>query len=182
MSEHDDRGLFGNQPPGEPYPGMSPMTPQPAGPTASAPPEVERAALGLFALVALNLVNLIVSLTQREAFADVLRDRNTGLTESQIDTAVTVGIVTSVVFGLAFMALYVWLAFMLRQGRNWARVTVTVLLGLGVVFGLVGLVQPGTTLGKLIDVLTLATAVVVIVLLWRPAASAFFTTGGRRPA
>ena len=92
-----------------------------------------------------------------------------------------------IVFGLAVIALWLWMARANGQGRVWARVLSTVLFGLATL-QLRGVTQPVSHAGFGATVLYYgATALFVaawlagaaaVWLLWRPASSAFFKPQG----
>ncbi len=65
------------------------------------------------------------------------------------------------------------------RGRNWARITLTVFAGFGVVGTLLGLISPRWALSYVSAPVTVALYVGAVVLLYRPAATAYFTGHGR---
>jgi multisubunit Na+/H+ antiporter MnhB subunit len=73
-------------------------------------------------------------------------------------------------YGLVVTALWLWMARVTSQGRNWARILSTVL------FGLATLQLAGSrgALDVFFAVMTWLTALPAVWLLWRPASSAFF--------
>ena len=75
-----------------------------------------------------------------------------------------------IVFSLVVIALWLWIARANGQGRNWARILSTVLLGLATLqlLGNHGVDQ------VFFAVLTWLTGLPAVWLLWRPASSAFF--------
>ena len=79
-------------------------------------------------------------------------------------------ITLAIAFGLAVIALWLWMARATSQGKNWARILSTVLLGLATLqlLGNHGVDQ------VLFAVLTWLTGLPAVWLLWRPASSAFF--------
>jgi len=76
----------------------------------------------------------------------------------------------AIVVGLVVIALWLWMARAVRQGRNWARILSTVLVGLAT------LELPGNhgVAQVFVAVLTWLTGVAAVWLLWRPASRAFF--------
>lgn len=92
---------------------------------------------------------------------------------------VTATIYSSMVFALAGAVLWIVLGVKVRQGRNWARIVVTVLAGLALVSVLVSLIQlisPAhlpiysyavSAAGALIDI-------ALLILLWRQPAAGWF--------
>lgn len=98
-----------------------------------------------------------------------LRRRDTSLSDTEIDTAVTftqgVGIAVAAVIVLG----YLWLAFKLKAGRNWARVVLTVLTLLQVGFLFVG-GAPDT-----MSYVSCGVAVLAVVLSYLPASNAYIS-------
>jgi hypothetical protein len=79
-------------------------------------------------------------------------------------------ITLAIAYGLAVIALWLWMARATSQGKNWARILSTVLLGLATLqlLGNHGVDQ------VFFAVLTWLTGLPAVWLLWRPASSAFF--------
>jgi hypothetical protein len=93
-----------------------------------------------------------------------------------------------IVFGLAVIALWLWMARANDQGRNWARIVSTVLFGLATLQLRGAFTRPVSHAGFGVTVLYYgATALfaaawlagaAAVWLLWRPASSAFFKPRG----
>ena len=103
--------------------------------------------------------------------AEELRKTDSTMTQAEIDRAVTfaqgLGIAVAVVFALG----YLWLAFKLKAGRNWARVVLTVLT-----LGQVGVaVATGSTTAGYVSC---AVAVLAVVLSYLPSANAYIARVG----
>jgi hypothetical protein len=75
-----------------------------------------------------------------------------------------------VIFGLIPVALWLWMARAVGQGRNWARITSTVLF----VLATLELTGSRGVAPVLAAALTWLSGLAAVWLLWRPAASAFF--------
>jgi len=183
--------------------GPMPASPPPYG-SSSTPPEVPprpavvEASFWLYlAGAALSLIGTVIAISafgalrneaiqqaQRELEAqgqgDVLPE---GTFEAIIDATFGVGIA----LGLLLLAVYVVFAFLVRRGHNWARITLTVLVGLAVLFTLLGLAlsalpvpasartsveTPGAS--TVLSLLQQVCVVVATVLAWLPAANAWF--------
>ncbi len=76
----------------------------------------------------------------------------------------------AIAFGLVLIALWLWLARAVGQGRNWARILSTVLFGLATL-QLIGLHGAAAVFWAM---LTWLTGVAAVWQLWRPASNAFF--------
>jgi hypothetical protein len=89
----------------------------------------------------------------------------------------------AVVFGLAVIALWLWMARANGQGRNWARTVSAVLLGLATL-QLIGQASAGqpvsragfavVVFGVIVPGLGWLAGLAAVWLLWRPASTAFF--------
>jgi len=164
----------------QPYPSSG----QPAGPLRpAAPAPVQTAVRLMYAGAAVSAVQLIIGL------ALIIVDINAvaggqflghSLTAPQMRPLI---ITVWIVFGLAGIALWVWMARANGQGRNWARILSTVLFGLATL----QLLHPqpqGSPAGFGVTVLYYGSTVLFVAawlagaaavwLLWRPASSAFF--------
>jgi hypothetical protein len=129
------------QPYGQQYPGYAPAPSAPSGhgaPPAMERPTTVRAGIGaLVASLVLGLVSAIVSFTDLDTLIDqtMLENTDPAITEDVIRAGIVIGsVITLIIIGL--QALFLWFAW---KGRNWARIVIWVLGGIGVVFGLVGL-------------------------------------------
>jgi hypothetical protein len=105
-------------------------------------PTTVRVGIGAFvATLILGLVAAAVQFSDPDDLIDELLAQDASLTEDVARTALTVGIVIGLLF-VAAQALFIWFAW---KGRNWARIVLFVLGGLGVVFGLAGLAGDSAT-------------------------------------
>ncbi|MFD0199333.1 MULTISPECIES: hypothetical protein [Saccharothrix] len=182
-----------NRPPEQPYPSAPPPPQQPYAP---APPPLSASELGgyggqdrpalpepkevrlSFFLWLASAILLVVSsalvLTQREAALEEARKTAAStpeVTPEQLEAAVNLVLVGSVIIGVVLAALMVLFAMKARAGRNWARVTLTVIGVLVFLYHLVGFSLVG-----LVIVLVVAAAVVTLYL---PASKAYFDSAKR---
>lgn len=94
------------------------------------------------------------------------------------------------VLGLITLGLWIWMAIMNGKGRNWARITGTVLGGLSLLSSLSsignmagnaalgGMSVPMSTGGIVLAVVDPLLVVAILVLLWLPVSSAYFNAVG----
>jgi hypothetical protein len=115
------------------------------------------------AATVLSLILAVFSLAYVGRGAAMLR--LAGRSQS-LPVVITVGIVG----GLVMIALWLWMAWAVGQGRNWARIVSSILFGLATfhLFGNKGVVQ------VVFAMLTWLIGLAAVWLLWRPASSAFF--------
>jgi hypothetical protein len=180
---------------------LYPSIGQPAGPVRRpAPAPVLTAVKLMYAGAAVSAVTLIISLALVPAVKAALRKMAPGLTSAQVSD-VNILIMLAMVFGLAVVAVWLWMARAAGQGRNWARILSTMLFGLatlglftagpqypggylahfavgGHVYSVIHSVFGATVLGLIVPVLLWLTGVAAVWLLWRPAASTFFKPQG----
>jgi hypothetical protein len=136
-----------------------------------------------------GLARSLVKLGDRATLLSELRKMQPELSQQELDTATSSGILFSIVFSLAIVAIFVLLANRMAQGRNWARVVMTVIGGLSVVgttlsLIVVALLGPSLTTqlaGVPIGAVDLMFGVVVIaldastlVLMFRPDSNRYF--------
>ncbi len=170
------------------YPSGAGEQPAPAG---HAPKEVENAFRLWIANAVLGLIGVILTFALMGAIVDAAL-KNAGVSRSQLGAAgeaqVRAGMITGVIIGVILIALYVFFAFQMRAGKNWARITLTVLGAIGVIFILIGfggfgiLLNAGP-LGVLSVILTIVQLLLVIgaiFFMWRPAANAYFSAPSYR--
>ncbi|MBW0009328.1 MAG: hypothetical protein JO063_04270, partial [Pseudonocardiales bacterium] len=96
--------------------------------------------------------------------------------QSTIESATTAGFIIGSVLGLLVVAAELVFVFLMRGGRNWARIVLAVLGGLGVLLGLIGLAIGG---GSITGPLPLLLLIGAIVTMFLPPANAWFQP--RRP-
>jgi len=181
----------------QPYPSSG----QPAEPPRPpAPVPVLTAVKLMYAGAAISTVTVIIVLALIPAVKAALRTANPSLTAAQVRD-VNVLITLAIVFGLAVVALWLWMARANGRGRNWARIVSTVLFGLatlelirarphysggylahfnvgGHVYSVIHSVFGATVLGVIVPVLLWLIGLTAVWLLWRPVSSAFFKPQG----
>lgn len=163
----------------EPRPDGS-MPPPAAGETAAALPEppmaVRRAATILYISAGLAVIGLLLSLATRSSTEEAIRAATPSLTGAEVETAATLQLVVGGVVGLAFGFLYYLCGRKMLQGRSWARLVPTVLIGIGVLFSAVSLsAASAMTTTALISVLiSLALGVAFLVSAWSRPSNDFF--------
>ncbi|MFE2959487.1 hypothetical protein [Nocardia tengchongensis] len=145
-----------------------PVGPTPGG--ATPPRTVTYAFYLMLSGAALSLVGLLYGLTELPHLRATALAKDSGkgtLSDSQIDTIVTVSFVVGCVVALISVGLWIWMAFANRAGKNWARITATVFFGLYTVDTLATVtVGDGTATSTAITVLTWLVGLATVILLW----------------
>jgi hypothetical protein len=183
----------GAQPPADRYPsyptgpGGMPAYPGDSEPPPSAVPQpqsIVTAVRLMWAGAALSVVELIVALASlgsiKDNIADQLRD-NGDFSQDNLDSAYNVAVVSVFVSAIIGIALWLWMARVNGRGRRWARIVASVLGGVNVLFFVVALGQgQATALQLVFSAISVALAVAILVLLWRPESTAFYNARSRR--
>jgi hypothetical protein len=140
-----------NAPPAPPaqYPGYAPAPSAPTGyggPQSMERPTTVRAGLGAFiAVLILSLVSSIVTFANFDTILDAaLKAQGTSTADLGVDeeSFVRTVLIAGVVIGLVMAALQIMFIWFAWNGRNWARIVLWVLGGLGVLSGLFAVASP----------------------------------------
>ena len=158
-------------PPGYGGYGPAPSAPPGWGGPPPAPmerPVTVRAGLGLFiAEIALGLVGAIYVFSNSQDLIDRVRSQAQSSNAQLSDSALHAALIAGAVIGLIVVAvelLFIWFAW---GGRNWARVVLWVVGGLGIVSGLGGLATNSQFGGfyRTLGIFQLLIVVVAVILL-----------------
>lgn len=131
------------------------------------------------------VVTVISGVVQVATGATSAQFTGSGMSDAQTDTFASLLDGATIVFSLIFAGLWVLNAVFNAKGAKWARIFATVLGGLGIVGGLfslggllVGLAAGATTttsvLSTIGSLVIAGIAAAVLVLIWKPASSAFY--------
>ncbi len=166
-------GYQAAQPSGYGYPGGGGQAQfQQSGP-ASRPKEVNIAFWLIIAAAVGTAISMILTLAAigspgaMEQFETMMNQQPEGASvdpNAVIENATTV----LVIITLIGIGIYLLIAFMVRKGKNWARITATVLAALSLLLLILG----GTVLTWIIVLLGIA----AVVLLYMPASTSYFNT------
>ncbi|QUH05288.1 hypothetical protein HUO13_34960 [Saccharopolyspora erythraea] len=139
--------------------------------------------------VLVGFAGSFVRLSDRSALVADLRQHSPELRQDQVDSAVTSGIASSLMMSALSLLVYVMLSTRMVQGRNWARIVLTVLGGLNALgtamlllligalgFDMVNRLAGGTFTGVDIafSVVIMFVNLAAIVLMFHPECNAYF--------
>jgi hypothetical protein len=139
-----------------------------------APKSVTYAVWLMYAGAAVNAISVIVALTQIGPLRSTIRADNPSFSTSQINAGVNLFIATIVIGGLIGIGLWIWMAFMNKAGKNWARITGTVFFGIDTLSLLFGFARAGVAESRIITVIIWLIGLAAVILLWRKESTAFF--------
>jgi hypothetical protein len=163
----------------QPYPQDGGMPPEPIRPTPPGP--VRNAVLLMYAGAALSAVTLIVTVLSFHAIEKVIRNATSTLTQHQVHQAAVFAVTIAVVESLIAIGLWLLMAWANKNGRNWGRITATVLFGLNTLFLLLSFVRASVSISLAFSLLVWLVGLGAIVLLWRKDSSQYFAAVSSRP-
>ncbi|MBA3264799.1 MAG: hypothetical protein H0T14_00290 [Nocardioidaceae bacterium] len=123
--------------------------------------------LGVLALSALSTVLSFVYLDE------LVEAANVDTAGIDLDAARSSAMIGAVIGFLVFGALWVLFGVFLRKGANWARIVLSILVALGLVFGLLGLSREQPVVFLLLSLAQLALYAALMYFMWRPESTAY---------
>jgi hypothetical protein len=157
------------------YPGAT----EPPSPQAPPRPATVRTAIQvMYAGAAVTLLNMIVEVATLSTTKAGLARRSPGLTASQVHGLGQSLLMGFIAGGVIAAVAWIFIARGCGQGRNWARITGTVLFGLATLDLAGYLTIPFAAAVKVTVLLVWLAGVTAVVLLWRRGSRAFFTGSG----
>jgi hypothetical protein len=155
--------------------GELPPAPQPpegwsmpqAGP---APSTVVNAVRLMLLRSAIGVISLIVLFATKDDLKKRILKRTPKASDSTVNAALGVG----AAIGIVILVFYVFLAFQIRKGANWARIVTFVIAGLGILGALISLGQPDPPLSRALGIVVGVIDVAVVVLLASGRSNRFF--------
>lgn len=159
--------------PGAPYP-----APVDAGPRV-VPQSVQIAFYVMLAGAVVTVLSMAYSLTMLdETRSDALDASGGVLRGDSLDLLVYASVGGAVVSSLVTAGLWVWMAFVCRAGKNWGRVTGTVLFGINALFYVIGTVMAFVTstagIALVFSTVTLGIGLAAVILLWNGLSGPYF--------
>ncbi|MGJ7905711.1 proline-rich domain-containing protein [Actinopolyspora sp. H202] len=89
----------------------------------------------------LSTISMVLQRNYMERVLDEISGSSTVMSEDVLRVAMMFGVVSGLIISVVFTGLWIFFAFKLRAGRNWARITLTVFAGVWILSGLSGLVR-----------------------------------------
>jgi hypothetical protein len=155
----------------QPYPSGG-QAPEPQRLPAPAP--VLTAVKLMYAGAVVSAITFVLGLVTVGSNRTALKKAYPRYTAHQISQILTAEVIIGIVVGLLSIGLWVVLARACRRGRNWARMTGTVLFALDTLLILLSVTRFKGGAAVLVDLLIWLLGLGAIVLLWRKESSAFF--------
>lgn len=142
-----------------------------------APPSVQKAVKLMYAGAAISAVSLILALVNVGSLKTTIRKDYPHYTASQVNQAFTGFLMVVIVSAALGIGLWLLMAWMSNQGRNWARIVSSGLFIVSTLELFLGLRGPKTLTGTLFSVLVWLAGAGAIYFLWQRDSTAFFQRG-----
>ena len=158
------------------------MSYQPYPEPATRPPvpqSITRAVQLMYAGAAASLIGIVIALTTLSSIKSQIISRNPSLTTTQVNNAEHVAIGILIASGLIGAALWLWMAQSCKAGKNWARITSTVLFAIqtiNVVAGAAAVASGGAS--RIYSLLIWLIGLGAIIFLWRRSSTEYFQSSG----
>lgn len=159
------------------YP-TSGQTPEPQQRPA-APNSVQTAVKLMYAGAALSLIELVVSLVTISSLKSAILKKFPHYTTAQVHSAEVAIVVGVVIEAVIAIGLWLWMARANAAGRNYARITGTVLFVVYTLFLLLDLRRPSVGIGLVFSLLVWLAGLGAVIMLWRRESSDYFTPRAR---
>lgn len=138
------------------------------------PASVLNAVKVMYAGAVFSVLDIIIGLADQSATKTALKKKSPHLSVHSVNTLVHVGVIGDVVVGVLGALLFIWIARSCRSGKNWARVTATVLCVIGFLGAVFHLIEPEATLGVIASFVLFLIGLAAVVLLWLRSSSVYF--------
>lgn len=161
----------------QPYP-TSGQTPEPQQ-RPSAPNSVQTAVKLMYAGAALSLIELVVSLVTISSLKSAILKKFPNYTSTQVHSAEVAIVVGVVIEAVIAIGLWLWMARANAAGRNYARITGTVLFVVYTLFLLLDLRRPSVGIGLIFAALVWLAGLGAVIMLWRRESSEYFSPRAR---
>ena len=156
----------------QPYPTGAQM-PEIDGPTV--PSQVANAVKVMYAGAAASLLGIVVEIITVNATKSAIEKHSPHLTASQINATQHALISGSIIGGVIAAAAWIFIARNCQGGKNWARITGTVLFAICTIDTIVGVTAPLAGAVRIWGVAVWLCGLAAVVLLWRRPSTEFFT-------
>ena len=140
-----------------------------------APPPVRTAVRLMYAGAAIGAIALVLNIVASGNTRHLIRTRFPHYTTAQVNSATDSVIAASVIYLVIVIGLWLLVAWAAGRGKNWARITGTILFGLNTLLTLGQLAAGGAAFA--IAIVTWLIGLGTVIMLWRRESSEFF----RRP-
>jgi len=140
----------------------------------TAPTSVLTATKIMYAGAVASVLHAVVYVATQGADKTAIERRYPHMSAGTVSTLTHITVISGVIVGLLGAVLFTWVARSCQRGRNWARVTATVLVVVGVLAAVYDLVSPRAAAVTITSFMVCLIGLAAVVLLWRGSSSAYF--------
>jgi hypothetical protein len=155
----------------QPYPGTTQM---PDTQPRTVPGSVRQAARAMYGGAAVSLIYLVSSVLTQGSTRTAIQKRSPNLSVRQVAAEQHVLLIAAIVSGLIAIAAWILIARASQAGKNWARITGTVLFGLATLDAAGGLINPVAVPVKILAFVIWLFGLIAVVRLWQATSTAYF--------
>jgi hypothetical protein len=140
----------------------------------AAPLAIRNAAKVMYAGAAASAVHFVIALVTAGPTKTAIQHKHPQLSASALTTVTDVTVIAGAVVALIGVTAFIWIARACLAGKNWARVTATVLAALGL---LSAVYEPSTgraTADLILTFVIAAIGVVTVAMMWLRSSNAYF--------
>lgn len=153
--------------------------PQPDTLQPSAPVAVRNAARVMYAGAVASVILVVVEFVTAQATKTALGRRYPRLSASELTTVTHFTVISEAVLSLIGAVLFVWIARRCLAGKNWARITATVLAALGTLAAFLALTLPGLHAGwssadLIVRFVVAGIGLISVGILWQRSSNGYF--------
>jgi len=156
----------------QPYPAGAP-DPQQQRPAP--PASILAAARLMYAGAVVSALSLIATLATISQLRTALHNADPALSAARLHTAEIAAVIIALLVGLIGVGLWIWMAAANKAGKNWARITASVIFGLDTLAVIADFTRPEPLLNRLVSAVIWLIGLGVIALLWRRDSRAYYT-------
>lgn len=142
------------------------------------PSQVRRAVQAMYVGAVLGTIGIAASafMTKATSLPRVVPGTNPNTTAYAAGAAVG-----GLLFAALVAAMWIWMAWAIKRGRNWARILSCVLFGFGVLRMLLGFISSAASVGTICWTLSVIAGLATIIMLFQPASNAYFSPAAPMP-
>ena len=152
-------------------------------PTGAQMPEIQRSPVPstvanavkvMYVGAVASIIGIVIEILTISATKSAIERRSPKLTVSQVNASQHALIAGFIIGGLIAAAAWILVARNCQGGKNWARITGTVLFAISTIDTIVGVTAPLATAAKIWGAVVWLVGLAAVVLLWQRPSTAFF--------
>jgi hypothetical protein len=155
----------------QPYPTGAQM---PEVRRSSVPPSITNAVRIMYAGAAASVIGILIDILTVNATKSAIEKHSPSLSASQLSSEQRTLVAGFIVSGVIAAVLWILIALKCKAGRNWARLTGTILFAIATIDLLGAAIAPEAGLVKIWTLVIWLAGLGAVILLWRRSSTEFF--------